>query len=50
MEEKVYKSMSWCGALDITLGVFAIVAGIAGGVLLLVGGAKLLSEKSRLLF
>ena len=50
MEEKAYKVMSQNGALNITFGVIALVAGIAGGVLLIVGGARLLAAKSKLLF
>ena len=50
MEEKAYKVMSQTGGLNITLGVISIVAGIARGVLLIVGGARLLAAKSKLLF
>ncbi len=50
MEEKAYKTMSHSGALNITLGVIALAAGIAGGVLLIVSGARLLAVKSKLLF
>lgn len=50
MEEKAYKTMSRTGALNITLGVIALVVGIAGGVLLTVSGARLLAAKSKLLF
>ena len=50
MEEKAYKIMGQSGGLNITLGVIAIVAGIAGGVLLIVGGARLLAAKYKLLF
>lgn len=50
MEEKAYKTMGRTGGLNITLGVVAIVAGIAGGVLLIVSGARLLAAKSKLLF
>lgn len=50
MEEKAYKVMGQNGALNITLGVIALAAGIAGGVLLIVGGARLLAAKSKLLF
>lgn len=50
MEEKAYKIMGLTGGLNITLGVIAIVAGIAGGVLLIVGGGRLLAAKSKLLF
>lgn len=50
MEEKVYKTMTNSGALNITIGIIAIAAGIAGGVLLIISGAKLLSGKSGLIF
>ena len=50
MEEKAYKIMGLTGGLNITLGVIAIVAGITSGVLLIVGGGRLLAAKSKLLF
>ncbi len=50
MEEKVYKTMGRCGALNIALGIVSAVTGIACGVLLIVGGAKLLADKKKLLF
>lgn len=50
MEEKAYKIMGLTGGLNITLGVIAIVAGIASGVLLIVGCGRLLAAKSKLLF
>lgn len=50
MEEKTYKIMGLTGGLNITLGVITIVAGVAGGILLLVSGARLLAAKSKLLF
>jgi len=50
MEEKVYKTMSGSGALNITLGVVTIVIGIVVGVLLIVSGGKLLSRKSNIMF
>lgn len=50
MEEKAYKTMSHSGALNIALGVIAVVTGVAGGVLLLVSGARLLAAKSKLIF
>jgi hypothetical protein len=50
MEEKVYKTMNGAGALNIVMGVLALVAGIAGGVLLLISGAKLINYKSKILF
>lgn len=50
MEERTYKVMSHSGALNIALGVIAIVAGVAGGVLLLVSGGRLLAAKSKIIF
>ncbi len=50
MEEKIYKTMSGSGALNIVVGVVTLVAGITGGVLLIISGAKLLSSKSKILF
>lgn len=50
MGEKLYKTMNGAGALNIVLGVVSIIGGIAIGVLLIIGGAKLLSRKSNLLF
>ncbi len=50
MEEKAYKVMGITGGLNITLGILAIVAGVAGGVLLIVGGGRLLAAKSNLCF
>lgn len=50
MEEKTYKTMNGAGALNIVLGVVAIVTGVATGVLLIISGAKLLAGKSKILF
>jgi hypothetical protein len=50
MEEKVYKTMNGAGVLNIVMGVLALAAGIAGGVLLLISGAKLINNKSKILF
>lgn len=50
MEEKIYKTMSGSGALNIAVGVITLVAGITGGILLIISGAKLLSSKSKILF
>lgn len=50
MEERTYKVMGGAGAMNIVLGVVVLVTGIASGVLLIVGGAKLLNGKSRILF
>lgn len=50
MEEKVYKVMNGCGALNIVIGVIILATGIASGVLMIISGAKLLSGKSKLMF
>ena len=50
MEEKIYKTMSGSGALNIVAGVITLVGGITGGVLLIISGAKLLAGKSKILF
>ena len=50
MEEKTYKTMNGAGALNIVMGVIGLVAGIAGGTLLIISGAKLLSGKTKILF
>lgn len=50
MDEKIYKTMYGAGALNIIIGVVAIAAGIAGGVLLLISGGKLIAGKSRIMF
>ncbi|MCR4902573.1 MAG: hypothetical protein K6A23_06925 [Butyrivibrio sp.] len=50
MEEKTYKVMGNTGALNIAFGVIAIVAGTAAGVLLIISGAKLLQNRSKIIF
>lgn len=50
MEERVHKTMGLTGALNIALGVISIVVGLASGILLIIGGAKLLSDRKNLLF
>ena len=50
MEERVYKIMSGAGAMNIAVGVVTLVSGIVCGTLLLIGGAKLLAGKSKILF
>lgn len=50
MEEKVYKIMGGAGAMNIVLGVVALVAGVASGVLLIISGGRLLAGRTRILF
>ena len=46
MKEKVYKTMSSTGTMNVVLGVIALTVGVATGVLLIIGGAKLIAGKS----
>ena len=48
--EKTYKLMSVIGAGNLALGIVVLVAGIVSGILMIVGGARLLKGKSDLLF
>ena len=50
MEERTYKVMGGSGALNIAVGVVALVVGVASGVLLLISGAKLPAGRSKILF
>ena len=50
MNEKIYKTMSRCGAGSITLGIIVLVTGVASGVLMLVSGARLLKRKTEITF
>lgn len=50
MEERTYKIMGGSGALNIALGVVVMVVGVAGGVLLVISGAKLLAGRNKILF
>jgi len=50
MEEKTYKTMGGSGALNIAVGVVALVVGIASCVLLIISGAKLLAGRNKILF
>lgn len=50
MEEKIYKTMRGAGALNVAVGVIVLVVGAASGILLIIGGARLLAGKSKILF
>lgn len=50
MNEKIYKTMSGCGAGSIALGIIVLVTGVASGVLMLVSGARLLKRKTEITF
>ncbi len=48
--EKIYSSMKFSAAVNITLGIIMIVCGITGGILLLISGGRLFGNKSKILF
>lgn len=50
MEEKVYKTMGSTGGLTLAVGICILVGGIASGIVLIVNGARLLKDKSKLVF
>lgn len=50
MNEKSYKTMKSVGGGSIALGIIVLVTGIATGVLTIINGARLLKEKSDILF
>lgn len=50
MEEKIYKTMNGSGAMNLAVGVITLLVGVACGTLMIIGGAKLLSCKSKILF
>ncbi len=50
MTEKIYKTMRSVGIFNIVMGIIFIAAGIAAGVLVMVNGARLIKNKSELMF
>lgn len=50
MGEKQYKTVRFTGTLCIVTGIISIVTGVTIGVLLLIGGGRLLTSKSKNLF
>lgn len=50
MEEKVYKTMESTGIFSLILGIITIVTGVSVGVLMLINAARLMSNKSKVLF
>lgn len=50
MNEKTYKVMNSSGGLNIALGVLILLFGIIVGVITIVNGARLLKNKSDLIF
>lgn len=50
MEEKVFKTMGRTGAWNIAIGVVLIVVGLTAGVLSIINGARLIKDKSGIMF
>lgn len=50
MGEKIYKSMAITGAGNIVIGIIMITAGVACGVISIISGARLLKNKSDIMF
>lgn len=50
MGEKAYKTMAGVGAGNIAVGILVLVSGLVSGVLLIVNGARLLKNKSNIMF
>ena len=50
MDEKVYKTMNGAGAVSIAVGVVTLVTGVVCGILVIISGANLLANKSKILF
>lgn len=50
MSEKIYNTMKSVGIGNLVMGILVILAGIAGGVLMIISGARLLRKKSDILF
>ncbi|MCR5488093.1 MAG: hypothetical protein K6F35_11325 [Lachnospiraceae bacterium] len=50
MNEKAYKSMGFGAVAALTSGIIVICIGIAVGILMIVSGARLLHDKTGILF
>lgn len=50
MSEKIYLTMKSVGVGNLVMGILFIVAGLAGGILMIISGGKLLKKKSEILF
>lgn len=49
MNEKIYKTMTRTGACNLAVGIITLATGIAAGILMIVGGARLLKRRSDIL-
>lgn len=50
MDEKVYKTMGSTGSANLAVGICVLAGGIVAGILLIVSGARLLKNRSRIVF
>lgn len=50
MEEKAYKSMGSAGATNLVIGICVLAGGIASGILLIIHGARLLTDRRHITF
>ena len=50
MSERIYNTMKSVGVGNLVMGILFIVAGVAGGVIMIISGGKLLKKKSEILF
>lgn len=50
MGEKLYKTMKSVGAFNVVMGILLIVSGIVTGVMVITKGARLLRDKTEILF
>lgn len=50
MEEKAYKAMKCVGATNIAVGIVILTVAVTSGILMIVGGGRLLKNKSNLIF
>ncbi|HIT05096.1 MAG TPA: hypothetical protein IAB53_00385 [Candidatus Scybalocola faecipullorum] len=50
VHEKIYRTMKNVGAGNLVFGIIIIIAGVTVGVMSIVNGARLLKNKSNILF
>lgn len=50
MNEKIYKTMSGAGVTSLVLGIVIMVTGIVSGIMLILGGTRLLKKRSEITF
>lgn len=50
MGEKIYKSMAITGAGNVVIGIIIMATGVACGIISIVSGARLLKNKSDIMF